>query len=279
MIDVSAFNPRSTRLTLNRLRVNRPADTSSAIDSAICAVASDVRKRAADRAPDGWPLCPFERRDQIRPRAVQRRKQSEQQTRADGQRRGEQHDDRVDRQVHRVRRLSRQERGHQVQRPLGDDEAAEAAEDREETRLAEQLPHELSASRANRQPDRHLARARGAARQQQVRDVRARNQQHERGDAHQQRERRPRFRRHVALAAAPGVKHDRLRLEPRQRLRAHALLQRRFDVVDDRVVRRRERGAGLLDRDPGLQPARTDTPSRLRRLSSPVNPCREAAHA
>ncbi len=36
-----------------------PADTSSAIESAICAVASDVRNRAAARAPDGWPLWPF----------------------------------------------------------------------------------------------------------------------------------------------------------------------------------------------------------------------------
>ncbi len=34
-----------------------PAEMSSAIDSAICAVTSVVRNRAAARAPDGWPAC------------------------------------------------------------------------------------------------------------------------------------------------------------------------------------------------------------------------------
>ena len=47
--------PRSTRLTFIRLLMNSPAEMSSAIESAICAVTSDVRKRAAARAPDGWP--------------------------------------------------------------------------------------------------------------------------------------------------------------------------------------------------------------------------------
>ena len=35
--------------------MNRPAEMSSAIDSAICAVTSDVRKRAAPRPPDSLP--------------------------------------------------------------------------------------------------------------------------------------------------------------------------------------------------------------------------------
>jgi hypothetical protein len=56
---LSIFKPRSTRVTFIRLRVNRPAATSSAIDSAICAVASDVLNRAAARAPEGWPDWPF----------------------------------------------------------------------------------------------------------------------------------------------------------------------------------------------------------------------------
>ena len=52
---LSMFNPRSTRLTFIRLFVNSPADTSSAIDSAIWVVASEARNRAAVRVPDGWP--------------------------------------------------------------------------------------------------------------------------------------------------------------------------------------------------------------------------------
>ena len=36
-----------------------PADTSSIIESAICAVASDARNRVAARAPDGCPAWFF----------------------------------------------------------------------------------------------------------------------------------------------------------------------------------------------------------------------------
>ncbi len=56
---VSSFTPRSTRLTLNRLLVKRPADASRAIESAICTVTSPMRKRAAARAPEGWPAVPL----------------------------------------------------------------------------------------------------------------------------------------------------------------------------------------------------------------------------
>ena len=61
-------------------------------------------------------------------------------------------------------RLRRQQRRHQVQRPLRDDKPADAAEDRQQARFAEQLADELSASRADRQPDRHLAGASRAPR-------------------------------------------------------------------------------------------------------------------
>ena len=55
----SVFKPRSTRLTLKRLFANRPAGTSSAIDIAICTVASVVRKRRAALAPPGCPAWFF----------------------------------------------------------------------------------------------------------------------------------------------------------------------------------------------------------------------------
>ena len=43
----------------SRLFGNSPQTSSSAIDSAICAVASVTRKRAAAFAPDGWPAFAF----------------------------------------------------------------------------------------------------------------------------------------------------------------------------------------------------------------------------
>ena len=87
MITLSIFTPRSTRLTFSRLLTKKPAAASSAIESAICAVASDERKRAAPRAPDGWPAWPFSADDEIGPRAVQRGEQAEEQARAERQRR------------------------------------------------------------------------------------------------------------------------------------------------------------------------------------------------
>ena len=59
VIRLSDWIPSSTRLTLIKLRVNRPAMTSKAIDSPICAVASPLRNRFAVRPPVDRPVCPF----------------------------------------------------------------------------------------------------------------------------------------------------------------------------------------------------------------------------
>src|SRR5438067_1429914 len=128
MITLSTFTPRSTRLTFIRLFVNSPAETSSAIDSAICAVAS--------------------------------------------------------------RR----------------------------------------------------------SRQQQVRDVRARDDEDERRYAEQEPQRRSCGVRDGALPARARFEEDRFGLEACERLRAHPGLQRGFDVVDDRAILRIERCSGLVDR-------------------------------
>ena len=117
----------------------------------------ESRGRARARRLTGRPL---ERRDEIGPGAVQRRKQAEEQTGAERERGREQHRDRVEPRRDRVDGLLRQDRGHQVQRPLRDEEAADAAEDGEQARLAEQLPDQLPAAGADRQAHGHLARPR-----------------------------------------------------------------------------------------------------------------------
>ena len=61
------------------------------------------------------------------------------------------------RHLQRVDRLHRQHHGHEIERPLRDSEPADAAEQREQARLAQQLPDQLPAPGADRQPDRHLA--------------------------------------------------------------------------------------------------------------------------
>ena len=57
--------------------------------------------------------------------------------------------------------------------------------EREHEALGQQLPDDLPAGRAQRRAHRHLARPRGRARQHQVRDVRARDEQHQPDRAHQ----------------------------------------------------------------------------------------------
>ncbi len=74
----------------------------------------------------------------------------------------------------------RQERpGH----PVADDETGRAAEAREDESFGHHLPDQPEATRAKCGADGHLALAGRGSHEQQVRDVHAREQQHEGGDA------------------------------------------------------------------------------------------------
>ena len=61
----------------------------------------------------------------------------------------------------------------------------------EHQRLGQKLPDDAVARGAERRPDRHLALARGAPREQQIGDVGARNQQDERDRSAEDQQRRP----------------------------------------------------------------------------------------
>ena len=63
--------------------------------------------------------------------------------------------------------------------PVRDQEAEAAGEEREQQALGEELAHQPAARGAEREAHRHLALARRRAREQQVRDVRAGDQQHQ----------------------------------------------------------------------------------------------------
>ena len=71
--------------------------------------------------------------------------------------------------------------------------ASSEAEDRagagQQQALGEQLPRDAQARRAERQAQAELLAARGGARQQQVREVRARDQQHQPDDDHDRQQR------------------------------------------------------------------------------------------
>ena len=89
------------------------------------------------------------------------------------------------------------------------DEADDAAGDRQQRALGQQLPHQPPASRAERGAHRQLAIAPQHARERQVGDVRARDQQHEPGRAEQDQQ-------HLARADGQLLEHvGGLRLEAR----------------------------------------------------------------
>ena len=99
---------------------------------------------------------------------------------------GERDGVRVERQWDELDDFRRQERADEAQRPLHHEQPGRAAEDGQETELGEQLRQQVPPRRADREPHRHLGRARGRAGEQQVRDVGARDQEDDGGDDEQQ---------------------------------------------------------------------------------------------
>ncbi len=91
-------------------------------------------------------------------------------------------------QVHVVRG-GRQLPHEQAAEPAGEDEAEHGAESREHEALAQELPRQPGARRAERQAHAQLVPPRRRAREQQVGDVGARDEQHEADDDHQRGER------------------------------------------------------------------------------------------
>ena len=99
-------------------------------------------------------------------------------------------------------------------------EAGDAAGARQQQALDELLAGEAPARRAERQAHAEFMAARGGAREEQVGDVRARNQQHERDDRHDGQNRLP-----IPAAHRRGAAGGRLHAERRRevaRLRASA---------------------------------------------------------
>jgi hypothetical protein len=133
----------------------------------------------------------LERRDQRRAGGLQRRCEAEEQRRQERAAKGEERDARVRRGRQRLRSgVERQHLQQQGPRPPGEGQADGRAGSGQHEALDQPLPHDRVAAGAEREANRHLLLARGAARQQQVGDVRARDQQHQTDHAHQHENRR-----------------------------------------------------------------------------------------
>ena len=178
---------------------------------------------------------------------MERRKDPEEQAGRQRDRRGERRRVRVERQLQQFRDLEWQERADEAERPPGRDQPGRTAENGQEARLGQKLRHQVPSRSAEREPHRHLGRAGGGARQQQVRDVGARDQENDGRDAEEEQERHAHGVMHPALSSPPVLDRQGLGDEAGQGLGAHLRLERRFDVGQDAAVQGRHRGAGLVD--------------------------------
>jgi hypothetical protein len=93
--------------------------------------------------------------------------------------------------VHPERHLPRDAREREPQPPLPEHDAERTAQHREQHALGEELADDAPPGRAHGEAHAQLADARVRAREQQVRDVRAGDQQHERDREPEQQEHRP----------------------------------------------------------------------------------------
>ena len=78
--------------------------------------------------------------------------------------------------------VGQEEGPHGEPAPANHQQRERAAQDRQHTRFEQELSHQPAAADPERQPHRDLAMAAGAAREQEVRDVGARDEQHQQRD-------------------------------------------------------------------------------------------------
>jgi hypothetical protein len=128
---------------------------------------------------------------QVHARSPQHRNQSEQDSGDERNEKREEQDAAVDADVVQSRNIGRAENAHRPNGRECDEDSRRAARQAEQHALGQQLPEDARAARADCRADRDFFLASRRARQQQVRDVRAGDQQHKPDRAQQNIERQP----------------------------------------------------------------------------------------
>jgi hypothetical protein len=135
-----------------------------------------------------------------------RRAPGGEQTAQERRQRGHEHDERcpppVEVEAHPVRQLLRPRRDRQLDEPAAERQPEQASGRTEQDALREHLAGEAATARAQRGAHRELALARDAARERQVREVRAADQQHADHGAEQDERHRARALVHRRVAEA-----------------------------------------------------------------------------
>ena len=261
----SASKPGSIRCACCRLRRKRPAPTSAMSDSATCDATSRLRRPKRRFDPLGALVRSFSSTTRSGFDAWTAGARPKRTPVASATSEGEEQHAPVRVQVERIGRQERRpERPEQPLRPVREQHPGRAADEREQRALGQQLAHQPAASGAERQPHRDLLLPRRRAGEQQVRDVRARDQEHEADDRHQQT-----AGRHEPGAEA-GIEDRRLR----QRQRGHVapMVVVRI-LLRELLADRPEVGFRLLDRHARLdRPVMLKTSARRDRTASSMNP-------
>ena len=193
-----ASSPDSTERSPTKLRISSAAPTSSTTASAVSTTTSAERIALVTHTGAGSAAGLLERRDEVGLGGVQRRKQTEHDSRQNRERHREGHDAPVERRNDDPAAIGRCDArdvaGHQQQQTANarcaEGEAEHASRAGQQHALGQQLTDHASATGADRASDRELALPARRSREQQVGHVAARDQQHERDRAEQHQQRR-----------------------------------------------------------------------------------------
>jgi hypothetical protein len=153
-------------------------------------LADHERRAQADARPAQDAAAALAQRLRRRaPAHLERGQRAEEQAGRERDERRERQHAAVDPDLGQARHALRLERQQRVDQAPGEERAERAAYQREQQALGEQLAHDAAAARPERRAQRELALARADAREQQVRDVHARHEQHQpdRAEQHEQR--------------------------------------------------------------------------------------------
>ena len=179
-ITFSVFIPRSTCIRFTRLFRNSPVGTSSTADTITCAHTSSFRTRAAPVVPELWPDSFFNvtaAEARAASHAGYSPNNSPVTTESPSPNSSTGHSSRASRKWIGV--SPRQAHDQQLERDHREGETRDTACRRQHQRFGQHLPHQFAASRAHRGANRHLPPPLRRARQQQVRGVGHRDQQHQ----------------------------------------------------------------------------------------------------
>ena len=207
--EMSAFttcwtsNPGLTDMSLAKLRSSRPAATSRTIASAIFSCRQEAARTAAAARFARARAAFAKARLQIGIRGEQGRGQAEATARDGGKEQGEAQDPQVHANLVHARQARREERAQALDAPVSEGHPRHPAEQAEHRGFAQQLADDPSSPGTERRPNGDLSRAGSCARQEQVGDVGASDQEHEADGAQQHEKRGPSRLQRSSAGAAP----------------------------------------------------------------------------